>query len=123
MIYKLLAVAIGGSLGAVGRYLIYLLVDKAYNGMFPWATLLVNLAGAFLIGFLWGMFDKFYISPAMRTFLFIGILGSFTTFSTFAFDILSMTKDGEIKQMVFYLLASNILGIGFAFAGFYSCRC
>ena len=123
MIYKILAVAIGGSLGAVGRYLIYLLVDRVYNGVFPWATLLVNLTGAFLIGFLWSAFDRFYISPGMRTFIFIGILGSFTTFSTFAFDILSMTKDGEMKQMLFYLFASNILGIGFAFAGFYSCRC
>ena len=123
MIYKLLAIAFGGSLGAVGRYLIYLLVDKYYNGAFPWATLLVNLIGAFTIGFLWGLFDKFYVSPAVRTFLFIGILGSFTTFSTFAFDILSMTKDGQIPQMIFYILASNILGIGLAFAGFYSCRC
>ena len=123
MIYKIMAIALGGSIGAVGRYLIYLFVDRVYNGMFPWATLLVNLLGAFLIGFLWGLFDKFYVSPAMRTFIFIGILGSFTTFSTFAFDILSMTKDGEIKQMFFYLFASNILGIGFAFAGFYSCRC
>jgi len=123
MIYKLLAVAFGGSVGAVSRYLVYLLVDKVYNGVFPWATLLVNLTGAFLIGFLWGAFDRFYISPGMRTFIFIGILGSFTTFSTFAFDILSMTKDGEIKLMLFYLLASNMLGIGFAFAGFYSCRC
>ena len=122
MILKIIAVALGGSLGAVGRYLIYLYVDKFYNGMFPWATLLVNLLGAFLIGFLWGLFDKFYISPAMRTFLFIGILGSFTTFSTYAFDILSMTKDGEIKQMIFYVVTSNILGIGLAFAGFYSFR-
>ena len=123
MIYKLLAIAVGGGLGAVARYLIYLFVDRVYNGMFPWDTLIVNILGAFLIGFLWGLFDKFYVSPAMRTFIFIGILGSFTTFSTFAFDILSMTKDGEIKQMLFYLFASNILGIGFAFAGFYSCKC
>ena len=122
MILKLLAIAIGGSLGSVGRYFIYLLVDRVYNGMFPWATLLVNLVGAFLIGFLWGFFDKMYISPGMRTFLFIGVLGSFTTFSTFAFDILSMTKDGEIKQMIFYVLASNILGVGLAFAGFYSVK-
>ena len=120
MIFKLMIVALGGSIGAVGRYLVYLSIDKLYNGMFPWATLLVNLMGALLIGFLWGLFDKFYISPAMRTLVFIGILGSFTTFSAFAFDILSMTKDGEIKQLIFYVLASNILGTGLAFAGFYS---
>lgn len=120
MIFKIIAVALGGSLGAVGRYVVYLFVDKFYNGMFPWATLFVNLVGALVIGFLWGLFDRFYISPALRTFIFIGILGSFTTFSTFAFDILSMTKDGEIKQMLFYVLATNILGTSLAFAGFYS---
>ena len=122
MIYKLLAIALGGATGAVLRYLIYFYFDRLHQSDFPWATFIVNLSGSFLIGFLWGFFDRFYISPGLRMFIFIGLLGSFTTFSTFAFDILSLTKDGEFKLMLAYLFSSNVLGIGLAFAGFYSFR-
>ncbi|PLX14170.1 MAG: fluoride efflux transporter CrcB [Marinilabiliales bacterium] len=119
MIYKLLAVAFGGSIGAVARYLVFLGVGKYYTGVFPWASLTVNLTGAFVIGILWGLFDSIYVSPAMRTFLFIGILGSFTTFSTFTFDLLNLYRDGEVKMFIAYLLSSNILGIALVFLGFY----
>ncbi|NOY50825.1 MAG: CrcB family protein [Chlorobi bacterium] len=119
MIYKLMVVAFGGSVGAVARYLVFLLVGRYYEGVFPWASLFVNLAGAFAIGFLWGLFDRLYVSPAIRTFLLIGILGSFTTFSTLTFDVLSLYRDGEIKMMLMYLLSSNILGIALVFSGFY----
>lgn len=122
MIYKLLAIALGGATGAVIRYLIYYYFDRFHQSNFPWATFIVNLGGSFLIGFLWGLFDRYYISPGLRMFIFIGILGSFTTFSTFAFDILSLSKDGEIKLMLAYLLSTNVLGIGLAFVGFYSCK-
>lgn len=120
MITKLFAVAFGGGLGALLRYLIFFYFERAHKSVFPWPTLIVNLAGALLIGFLWGYFDKVYVSPGIRMFIFIGILGSFTTFSTFAFDILSMIHDGHFKNMIVYLLASNILGVGLAFLGYYS---
>ena len=120
MITKLFAVAFGGGLGALLRYLIFFYFERAYKSDFPWPTLIVNLAGALLIGFLWGYFDKVYVSPGIRMFIFIGILGSFTTFSTFAFDVLSMIHDGHFKNMVIYLLASNLLGVGLAFLGYYS---
>lgn len=120
MITKLFAVAFGGGLGAILRYLIFFYFERFHKSVFPWPTLIVNLAGALLIGFLWGYFDKVYVSPGIRMFIFIGILGSFTTFSTFAFDILSMIHDGHFKNMVVYLLASNILGVGLAFLGYYS---
>ncbi len=122
MIQKILAVALGGSIGAVTRYLVYLFFDRSWNQSFPWSTLAVNLIGSFFIGLLWGYFGKSFVSPGVRLLLFVGILGSFTTFSTFAFDVFSLTKDGEIKQMIYYILATNILGIGLAFAGFYLSR-
>jgi len=118
MIQKILAVAFGGSIGAVLRFIIFLFYDKFNNQNFPWATLAVNLAGSFLIGLLWGLFDRVYVSAGMRLFLFVGILGSFTTFSTFAFDVFSLTKGGEIKNMILYMLATNIFGIALAFAGY-----
>ncbi len=119
MIQKLLAIALGGSIGAVLRYLIFFIYEKTHSHTFPWATLAVNLAGSFLIGLLWGIFDKVYVSPGIRLFLFVGILGSFTTFSTFAFDVFSLGKDGSIKYLIIYILATNIFGIALAFGGYY----
>lgn len=116
---RILAVAFGGSLGAVLRYLIFFYFEKMHKSIFPWQTLAVNLLGAFLIGLLWGYFDRVYASPGLRMFIFIGVLGSFTTFSTFAFDIFSMIHDGQFKNMIVYILSTNILGIGLAFGGFY----
>lgn len=119
MIQKLLVVAFGGSIGAVLRYLIFLISEKSPSHSFPWATLAVNLAGSFLIGLVWGILDKIYVSPGIRLFLFVGILGSFTTFSTFAFDVFSLGKDGNIRNMILYIMATNILGIALAFGGYY----
>ena len=119
MIQKLLVVAFGGSIGAVLRYLIFLISEKSHGHAFPWATLAVNLVGSFLIGLLWGILDKIYVSPGFRLFLFVGILGSFTTFSTFAFDVFSLGKDGNIRNMFLYIMATNILGIALAFGGYF----
>ena len=119
MIYKILAVAFGGSIGAVARYLFYVFYDKTVSGSFPWATITVNLIGSFLIGFLWGTFDRYYLSPGVRLFIFVGLLGSFTTFSTFAFDIFSMSKEGNVRMIITYILTTNIIGISLAFAGYY----
>lgn len=119
MIYKIIAVAFGGSIGAVLRYLVYVFYDKTANTSFPWATFTVNIIGSFVIGFLWGIFDRYYLSPGLRLFIFVGLLGSFTTFSTFAFDIFSMSKEGNIRMILFYLFATNIIGISLAFCGYY----
>ncbi len=122
MIHKLLAVAFGGSIGAVSRFLIYHFFDRTYQSHFPLASLIVNLIGSLLIGFLWGLFDKFYISSGLRLFIFIGILGSFTTYSTFAFDVFSLSKEGEFRNMIIYILSTNVVGIGLAFFGYYLSR-
>ena len=119
MIQKLLAIALGGSIGAVLRYLVFFIYEKSNSHTFPWSTLAVNLAGSFLIGLLWGIFEKVYVSPGIRLFLFVGILGSFTTFSTFAFDVFSLGRDGSIKYLIIYILATNIFGIALAFGGYY----
>jgi CrcB protein len=119
MIYKLLILSVGGSLGTTLRFLVYYFFERHQNSGFPWATLTVNTIGSFIIGFLWGYFADHYLSPGLRMLIFVGILGSFTTFSTFAFDNFSLFRDGEIKEMILYLLATNIFGIGLAFSGYY----
>ncbi len=118
MIIKLLAVAFGGSIGAVLRFLIYELIESKYHSDFPWATLTVNLIGSLVIGFLWGYFASIYVSPGIRLLIFVGILGSFTTFSTFAFDNFSLIKSGEYIYMALYMLASNLFGISLAIGGY-----
>lgn len=118
MIEKLLAVAFGGSVGAVLRFLIYELIESKHRSDFPWGTLTVNLLGSLVIGFLWGYFSRVYISPSLRMLIFVGILGSFTTFSTFAFDNFSLIRNGEFTLMTFYILATNVLGIALSFGGY-----
>ncbi len=119
MIIKLLAVAFGGSIGAVLRFLIYEVIDSKFHSDFPWATLTVNLLGSLVIGFLWGYFARVYVSPGMRLLIFVGILGSFTTFSTFAFDNFSLIKSGDYVYMTLYLLATNLFGISLAIGGYF----
>ena len=119
MIGKIVAIALGGSIGAVLRYAVFLLFGRAHEQAFPWHTLLVNLAGSFLIGFLWGVFDRIYVSPGIRLFLFIGVLGSFTTFSTFAFETFNLSRGGNITYGLMYVITTNIFGVGLAAGGYY----
>ncbi len=115
---KILLLAAGGAIGTLLRYSLSGLTYKFFNGVFPWGTLFVNLAGSFAIGLLWGFFDIENLSSNIRNFIFIGVLGGFTTFSTFALENFSMFRDGQIKLALSNILASNIIGIALVFAGF-----
>ena len=116
---KVILLATGGALGTVLRYALSGLTYRFTGGIFPWGTLAVNLTGSFAIGFLWGIFEAENMSPQMRNFLFIGILGGFTTFSTFALESLNLFRDGEVRLAITNVLASNFLGIVLVFIGFF----
>jgi CrcB protein len=92
------------------------------GGVFPWGTLLVNMVGSFIIGLLWGVFETGNLSTNVRNFIFIGVLGGFTTFSTFALESLNLFRDGEMKLALSNLLVSNILGVTLVFVGFLLAR-
>ncbi len=109
---------LGGAAGTVLRYWVSGLPYKIYDGAFPWGTLIVNLAGSFLIGFFWGLLGRENIAANVRSFLFIGLFGSFTTFSTFAFESLNLIRDGNIKFAVINMLVSNIFGVLLVLVGF-----
>ncbi|PID76477.1 MAG: fluoride efflux transporter CrcB [Deltaproteobacteria bacterium] len=115
---KLLAVAVGGGLGACSRYLIAAYADKFVCSAFPWATLAANLTGSLLMGVFWGCFEKIHISNEFRLFLFTGFLGGFTTFSTFARESVQLFKTGEILTAIIYITASNLLAVLLVGAGF-----
>jgi fluoride exporter len=121
-LYSILLLITGGAIGTLLRYGIYRLADSHLNQGFPWGTLIVNLIGSFMIGVLWSYFDRTTIPPAARLFLFVGILGSFTTFSAFAFDSLNLFQEGAFKTMLLSIFLNNVLGIGLCFAGYYGVK-
>ena len=115
---KFLLVAAGGAAGSMLRYFISSLDIKYSKGVFPLSTFLVNVTGSLVIGFLWAMFEKLNFTPNLRVFVFVGILGGYTTFSSFALENLNLIRDGEYRIAIVYILLSNIIGIGLAVAGF-----
>ncbi|NQT72581.1 MAG: fluoride efflux transporter CrcB [Chloroflexi bacterium] len=119
---KFLYIALGGAIGALLRYAISGLPHRYFESVFPWGTLTVNLLGSFAIGFLWGAFERTTVSPNLKTFLFIGILGAFTTFSTYSIESINLLRDGEIKLALTNILISNVACIVLCFVGFISSR-
>jgi len=108
---QFLFIAIGGAAGAVMRYLISGWAYNLLGAGFPWGTFIVNMLGSFLIGFLWQLFEYIPISPNMRSLIFIGGLGAFTTFSTFAFETLNLFRSGEPEIGMINILATDLFGI------------
>ena len=110
----------GGALGALSRYALSGLSHKLIESTYPIGTLTVNLAGSFIIGLLFGLTEFVELSSNIRAFLFIGILGSFTTFSTYTLETLNLFIGGEIKTGFFNILYHNVFGLIFVFMGFFS---
>ena len=102
----LLAIAIGGALGAPARYGIAQLLPVA-PGTFPWATFWTNLSGAFVLGvFLTVVLERYPPTRFVRPFFAIGFLGAYTTFSTLAVETARLVQDGEVALAVGYTVAS-----------------
>ena len=116
---KFVLLLVGGALGSFSRYLVSGITHKYISGTFPWGTLMVNATGALIIGICWGLFELKDISPQTRMFVFIGFLGGYTTFSTFALETMNLVRDGDIKIAVFNILANNLLAIVLVFAGYF----
>lgn len=112
-------VFLGGSIGAALRYLIYLLASN--YGMSFSGTFAVNIIGSFLLGFLSTLEieNNLTINKHFKLFLTTGIISSFTTFSTFSYEILNMIEKGQIQLGLIYLSLSLFLGLVSVFAGFY----
>lgn len=113
-----LAVFFGGGIGAALRYWISGVVPRHLGSDFPYGILIVNVVGCLLIGLLmtW-LEDRFLIAPTLRTFLIIGILGGFTTFSTFSYETISLVRDAEYLLAATYVSASVVLGLGATVVG------
>ncbi|MDY6958865.1 MAG: fluoride efflux transporter CrcB [Halobacteriota archaeon] len=119
---RFLLIAAGGAIGALSRYAISVTTWKRISGSFPFGTLFVNLIGAFVIGLLWGFAENKDFSSDMHSFLFVGILGSFTTFSTYSLETLNLFRAGNTGLALINILVINLLGITLAFLGFVTSR-
>lgn len=113
----LLAVA-GGALGSGARYLVNIGAAKWLGVAFPWATLIVNIAGSFAMGLL----VEYVVlrhggSPELRTFLATGILGGFTTFSAFSLDVATLWNRGDLALAAVYILVSVAVSIAALYGG------
>jgi fluoride exporter len=113
-----IAVAIGGAIGSVARYLLGSIVQNRFPFAFPLGTLLINVAGSFLLGlFMQVGLDTRVFTPEMRFFLTTGFCGGFTTFSTFSYETVRLIEEERYRAASGYVGASVILSIMACFLG------
>lgn len=112
-------VALGSAAGGIGRYLLAGWAQRFADTTFPVGTLLVNIAGSFLLGFIlrYSM-DVASLSAETRALLTIGFCGGFTTFSTFSYEAIALVQEGQWSRAGFYILGSVVLSLAAALADY-----
>ena len=119
----LLAVGIGGGLGALLRYVVAGAIQSAAWPGYPWGIFVVNITGGLAMGLIVELSAlKLQMSPEMRAFLTTGILGGYTTFSTFSLDSVLLIERGQYASAVTYVVGSTVLSILAVFAGMWAVR-
>jgi len=104
-----LLIGAGGAVGAIGRYALSFWVQNKARGTFPWGTLTVNVLGCLLIGILTPLlFEKSILRPEFRMMILVGMLGAFTTWSTFGYETIRMISEGEFRYAASYVLCTNV---------------
>jgi CrcB protein len=116
---KILLIGLAGLLGTLGRYWLSGYVAERYGETFPLGTLAVNLVGCFLVGvFFYLAQERFLVHEPWRTTLLIGLLGGFTTFSSFGLQTFVLLRDGEFTFAALNVAASNLLGLLMVWGGY-----
>lgn len=117
-----LLIALGGAVGALGRYWVSGVLNNAEHKL-PLGTLMVNLLGSFLMGVCFVLIlERARLSPEMRPLLMTGFMGAFTTFSTFSLETVTLIQEGHIMSALIYILLSLVLCLVALYAGLWLTR-
>lgn len=112
-------IAVGSAMGGVSRYVIGAALQQRFGLTFPVGTLVVNITGSLLLGFILRFaLGGTQISPETRIFLTTGFCGGYTTFSTFSYDTAAMIESGQFRRATIYVTLSVVLSVLATFAGF-----
>ena len=119
----LLAVAIGGAIGAIARFQLSQLFIKSFSGDFIYNIMVANIVGCFLMGACYEFMNlKMNVGAEWRAFFMVGVLGAFTTFSSFALDVFILVERGNFLNASVYILSSVVFSIVGLFVGIYIMR-
>ena len=115
---KTILIGVAGLIGTLLRYWLSGYVAKQHGGTFPLGTIAVNLVGCLATGAVfYATEERFLLSPTVRTVILIGLLGGFTTFSSYGLQTLTHLRDGEYGFATLNVVASNVLGVFMVWAG------
>jgi CrcB protein len=109
---------VGAGLGGLARYGVSGWVQAAGGAGFPWGTLLINVTGSLLLTVVYAVLEGTAAAPEWRAFLGIGVLGGYTTFSTFSYEAVRLLQDGEWERALLYVAGSVLLSLAGAALGF-----
>ncbi len=117
---KYIYVLIGGAIGSLVRFILSDFITNKFNSTFPYGTFSVNILGSFLIGFLFGLFSlNGQLDDKVRLLLFVGFLGGFTTFSSFALENLKLINQDFFSTSILYIILSNFLALLLVYVGYF----
>ena len=116
---QLIVIGVGGAIGALARYLLGGAVHRLMPGFFPYGTFVVNVLGCVIFGVIVGVAEaRFAIGPIGRAFILIGVLGGFTTFSSFTYETFELVRDGQVWPALVNVVGQVGLGFLGLWAGF-----
>ena len=115
---RVISIGLAGFAGTIARYWLSGFIARRFGETFPTGTLIVNVGGCFLAGFLsYSLFERFLVSEMVRTVVLIGLLGGFTTFSSFGLQTFNLLH-GEIGLAILNVAVSNVVGLTMVWLGF-----
>jgi fluoride exporter len=117
--FKTILIGLAGLTGTLLRYWLSGLVARQYGETFPWGTMAVNMIGCLLTGAIFSLTEqRFLISPTLRTMILMGLVGGFTTFSSYGLQTFTLLRDGEFGLATLNIGVSNVLGLLLVWAGY-----
>jgi len=119
---KSLLVFVGAGLGANARYWVGGWIQDRTGAAFPWNTMIVNISGSLAMGVLMAVLLKGAVGPNWRPFLAIGVLGGYTTFSSFSYEVVNLVRESSYGYAAWYIVGSNVASIAGCALGFIGMR-